>query len=202
MGGPGRGASGFSTTVSELLAAHDRQISQVDVVAVSVGPGSFTGLRVGVVAAKTLAYATGCKLVGINTLAAIAANTMASESHKTVYSVVDAQRGQLFVARFHADQRWAPTMEGDVKIVDRSELAQIAQGHPVVGPGLQKMEDELDALTTVDRRFWSCSSECIARAALPRIEADSFDDLWSLKPMYYRASSAEEKKKSNQASRV
>ncbi len=66
--------------------------------AVSVGPGSFTGLRVGVVCAKTLAYANGCQLAAVDTLEAIAANSPADVV--SVHVIADAQRGDLFVADY------------------------------------------------------------------------------------------------------
>ncbi|RKY15584.1 MAG: tRNA (adenosine(37)-N6)-threonylcarbamoyltransferase complex dimerization subunit type 1 TsaB, partial [Planctomycetota bacterium] len=52
-------------TIEETLQAAGWQIAQIDVVAVDEGPGSFTGLRIGVMAAKTICWATGAKLVGV-----------------------------------------------------------------------------------------------------------------------------------------
>ena len=74
----------------------------------SVGPGSFTGLRVGVVCAKTLAYATGARLAAVDTLEAIAANS--PPDVETVHVITDAQRGDLFVGTYRrtADGRLAP----------------------------------------------------------------------------------------------
>ena len=53
--------------IDQLLKKHDLTLPQIDLIAIGVGPGSFTGLRIGVVTAKTLAYATGAKVVGIDT---------------------------------------------------------------------------------------------------------------------------------------
>ncbi len=83
--------------VADVRAALDElhwSPSQIDVVAVSAGPGSFTGLRVGIVFAKTFAWANQTKLVAVDTLQAIAQQAPASIPEVTVIS--DAQRGELF----------------------------------------------------------------------------------------------------------
>src|SRR4051812_38082739 len=65
---------------------------------VSVGPGSFTGLRIGVTLAKTLAFATGVKLVAVPTVRVLVENAPADAAH--VIIVLDAKREQIFTARF------------------------------------------------------------------------------------------------------
>jgi tRNA threonylcarbamoyl adenosine modification protein YeaZ len=66
--------------LGELLRNTGHTPTEVDVVAVSIGPGSFTGLRVGVVCAKTFAYATGCRIIGIDTFLAVATGMSAPRS--------------------------------------------------------------------------------------------------------------------------
>ena len=67
-----RHAQTLISEVKELLDAHGLVSADVDIAAVSHGPGSFTGLRVGIVFAKTLAYVTGCRIAAVDTLQAIA----------------------------------------------------------------------------------------------------------------------------------
>lgn len=189
-------ASNFSVDIRRLLDAANRKTADVGVIAVTVGPGSFTGLRVGVVAAKTLAYAVGCKIVGINSLSAIAAKAIEGTGLSSVCTAIDAQRGQLFAARFQADATWAPKMIGEVEIIDRNHLIDFADGDPVSGPGLERLSNDLSEVQTLDRRYWRCDAETVGRCSFPRAKSSSFDDLWTLKPQYYRASAAEEKRKS------
>src|SRR5690606_11422639 len=82
----------------DLLAGHSLAAHDVQTVAVSIGPGSFTGLRVGVVCAKTWAYATGARLVAVDTLLAVA--QQAGDAVQRLQVVSDAQRNELFVGRF------------------------------------------------------------------------------------------------------
>lgn len=69
----------------------------VEVIAVTQGPGSFTGLRLGIVTAKTMAQVLGCRLVGVDTLAALAASM---PGYTKVCAAMDARRGEIFAAFF------------------------------------------------------------------------------------------------------
>src|SRR5262245_2510185 len=80
-------------SAAELLAAEGWRASDLDGVIVSRGPGSYTGLRVGVMSAKTLAFATGCRLLAIDTFAAIVRQAPAAA--QTVEVVADAQQDKL-----------------------------------------------------------------------------------------------------------
>src|SRR5262245_58515613 len=75
--------------IRRLLARCNRTARDCRLVAVSIGPGSFTGLRVGVTCAKTMAFATGCQVAAVDTLLAIAANSPPDTAQ--VHVVADAQ---------------------------------------------------------------------------------------------------------------
>ena len=77
-----RHAQSLILEIGTLLEKHECTPRDVDVVAVSRGPGSFTGLRVGMVCAKTFAYATGCKFIAVDTFAAIAENVSEMSSSR------------------------------------------------------------------------------------------------------------------------
>src|SRR5215813_11089947 len=68
-----RTAQALAPALRSLLSEAGWRPDSVELVAVAVGPGSFTGLRIGVTTAKTLAYAVGCQAIGVHTLLAIAA---------------------------------------------------------------------------------------------------------------------------------
>ncbi len=91
--------------VAELLPAMDRATRQLgwraeelDEVYVSAGPGSFTGLRIGITVAKTLAMACSVRVVAVGSIAAIAANAPGDVRHVGV--ILDAKRGQVFAGSF------------------------------------------------------------------------------------------------------
>src|SRR5688572_13644244 len=85
-----RHARDLAPAVAALLAEQGWRGRDLEGVIVSRGPGSYTGLRVGIMSAKTLAYATGARLVGIDTFAAIARQTPAEAT--VVDVIADAQQ--------------------------------------------------------------------------------------------------------------
>jgi tRNA threonylcarbamoyladenosine biosynthesis protein TsaB len=93
-----RRASELAAAVDALFRELDRRPAEVGVVAVSIGPGSFTGLRIGVTFAKTFALATGAKAVAVPSLEVIAHNAPAAADAVAV--VLDAKRGQVFTGLF------------------------------------------------------------------------------------------------------
>ncbi|WP_026789914.1 tRNA (adenosine(37)-N6)-threonylcarbamoyltransferase complex dimerization subunit type 1 TsaB [Pleomorphomonas oryzae] len=85
--------------VDEVLAAADCEIDQVARVAVNVGPGSFTGIRIAVAAARGLGLALGIAVVGIDALRLIAAS-LNEPADGPVLSAVDARRGEIYAALY------------------------------------------------------------------------------------------------------
>jgi tRNA threonylcarbamoyladenosine biosynthesis protein TsaB len=84
---------------AELLDAAGLRFADVDRIAVGLGPGTFTGLRIGVASARALAQGSGAELVGISTLRALAvAAEPAAPAGSGVLAVIDARRGEVFAA--------------------------------------------------------------------------------------------------------
>ncbi len=178
--------------VSELLHSCDVTPQQIDVVAVSIGPGSFTGLRVGVVFAKTFAWANNTKLVAVDTLQAVAQQLPSEHSSVTVIS--DAQREELFVNRYewNADsQTRQPT--GELRIEPLANVAATPTSI-ITGPGLAKFEDAFkDTWTLAAKDQWLPRAATIAQLGSVLAEQNTWADIHNLEPLYVRRSYAEEK---------
>ena len=84
---------------TRLLDAAGLTFGDLDRVVVGVGPGTFTGLRIGVATARALAQGSGAELIGVSTLRALAANA----EGRPVLAVLDARRGEAFVAGYEGD---------------------------------------------------------------------------------------------------
>ena len=204
-----RSAQTLAPAIVDVLKAAAVEAEQVRLVATTVGPGSFTGLRVGVTTAKTFAYAVGAGVMGVSTLEAIAQQAPAelvSEGSGEVQAVLDAQRRELFVGLFQrhgTPQRALPTsdsllalqrVEADRLVAADAWVAGLEAGTVVTGGGLQKFAGRFAAdVLAVEPAFWQPRAATVGRLAWRDYGAGRRDDLWSLKPVYLRPSYAEEK---------
>lgn len=195
-----RHAQSLVKEVAEVLHAHKLSPGDVEVVAVSIGPGSFTGLRVGVTFAKTWCYATECRLVAVDTLQAVAEQTPPDADR--VFAVADAQRGDLYVGEYHlrggphpGEGQSPMTRMGPLAIVEAGEFAgRLSSGDFLTGPGLARYASRFAGRCRVaaaeDRLPRAASVACIGRRSAA---AGRFADFWTLEPSYVRRSAAEEK---------
>lgn len=177
--------------IGRMLAQAGKTPRHLALVAVSVGPGSFTGLRVGVVCAKSLAYATGCRLAGVDTLWAIACNS--TRAVTSVEVLCDAHRGDLFVGRYTrvAAEAWEPA--APIEVVNAEHWReQLVPDRFVTGPALEKLAPLIAGRCQVlPPDLWVPRATWIARLGKQAVDSGNVSDLWSIEPVYLRRSSAE-----------
>jgi tRNA threonylcarbamoyladenosine biosynthesis protein TsaB len=104
-----------------LLADVDRTVKDLDLVVCSVGPGSFTGIRIGIATALGIGHGRGIPVVGVSTLDAIARTWAAHPGD--VFPVIDARRGNIYTARYRAGVR-----HGDYLDLSPAEMADLLGG--------------------------------------------------------------------------
>lgn len=192
-----RSAQTLLPTVHALLRSSGWGAGDLERIAVAAGPGSFTGLRVGVVAAKTLAFALRIPLVGVNTLRALAEEFRRADEAGRVWAILDAQRHELFAAPFDSTAPFAST-EADnarTRIVSVEQwMRGLAPGDVVTGPPLGKLAPLLPTgVRTVSHERWAPTATAVGRAAVKALAAGEPSDVLGLVPFYLRASAAEEK---------
>jgi tRNA threonylcarbamoyladenosine biosynthesis protein TsaB len=186
-----RHARDLAPAMAALLAEQNWRPRDIQAVIVSRGPGSYTGLRVGIMSAKTFAYAAGCALIAVDTFAAIALQTPQSVPHVDV--LADAQQDKVYVQSFaRAAEVWQPASELAIRKV-ADWLAVREPSAWVTGPGLLKLASRLPAeMPQVDASLWESQPASLLRLGLERYLARKHDDPWTLEPLYLRPSSAEE----------
>jgi tRNA threonylcarbamoyladenosine biosynthesis protein TsaB len=120
--------------IDDALRAISVKIKDIDLFACTIGPGSFTGLRIGVSTLKGLILATGKPAAGISSLAALALN--AGKTSKLICSVMDAGRGQVYTAFYRYDKNEYLKQIGVEKAVQpENVLAAIDEEIELVGDG-------------------------------------------------------------------
>ncbi|MFO1022075.1 MAG: tRNA (adenosine(37)-N6)-threonylcarbamoyltransferase complex dimerization subunit type 1 TsaB [Planctomycetales bacterium] len=159
-------------------------------ISVGIGPGSFTGLRVGIVCAKTLAYACECPVAAIPTLRGLAENAPANVSRGTC--VVDAQRQEVFAQTFEREAAGTWKETGEIRILPFVTWgSELTPADAVLGPALEEREELLARKCRVlDRTLWQPSGKSLAKlGALHEFQRTC----WDVLPLYVRKSAAEEK---------
>jgi tRNA threonylcarbamoyladenosine biosynthesis protein TsaB len=112
--------------VDRLLLDHEYSISSLQAICIGLGPGTFSGLRVGVVTARGLAQGLGLPLTGSSSLAALATGLVtAPESRgRRLLPVIDAKRGQVFSQLFLADDAGKVTPQSEIMCLSAADLLQ------------------------------------------------------------------------------
>lgn len=188
-----RHARDLAPAVQDLLAAQGWAATELSAVVVSKGPGSYTGLRVGIMSAKALAYATGCALLGVETFAAIA--SQAPPDARSVDVLADAQQDRVYVERFGRTAEAASLQSmGPLQIRPYVEWSgQADRPAAVTGPGMRGREDRVPpGVRLLPPSCWDATPQSVLELGLARYRRREWDDLWSLEPLYLRPSSAEE----------
>lgn len=209
------GSALLTPLVQATIQLSGLKTSDFQLIALSIGPGMFTGLRVAAVTAKTFAYATGAEVIGVNTLEVQAAKAHAANRSHTgshtgpIRVAVNAQRQQLFAGQYRATGDWQVEQIGDNQIIDRQAWVETwADGDLVSGSGLKLLSSSdglfnaaVDSSETTGQGFqiadqgvWDCDAGSVAEVALKHFEKGRRDDLWTINPLYFRPSAAEEKR--------
>jgi len=191
----------LAAAVASVAAELGWPIAAVDLVAVVRGPGSFTGLRVGVATAKALCWATGSRLLAVSSCEVIARGTAtALGRHDSPVTVAyDAGRGEVFAALVMPDED-SPSgwrTEAGRLVAAHDWLAGMAPGSIVTGPGLALLTDaraDRPDLVVAPPTAWKPAIADLGHIALLRAVAGETDDPAALVPDYIRPSYADEKR--------
>lgn len=165
---------------------------ELDEVYVSAGPGSFTGLRIGITVAKTLAQACGVRIVAVPSIAVIAGNAPAEAVNVGV--VLDAKRKQVFAGRFERRNGKLTTSvpacltdPGQFVADSPKPLLLLGEGIKYHGQAIQAREVQI-----ADESLWWPSARVVYSLGRELAERGEFSDPDSLTPIYLRIPEAEE----------
>lgn len=168
--------------MSELLASQGFAPSALDLIGVARGPGTYTGLRGGVVTAKTLGRATGAVVLGVPTLEAMAKH--APPTSRRVLVALHAYKKRMLYAWFERDDRGMLVVSKEPTLVPAAEVPNAGYGEAVITDAIDLLPD-LEA-SGADVPVYEDSAAVVAELALTRHEAGAEDEVYSLVPTYLR----------------
>ncbi|MCD7947908.1 MAG: tRNA (adenosine(37)-N6)-threonylcarbamoyltransferase complex dimerization subunit type 1 TsaB [Oscillospiraceae bacterium] len=182
--------------LEDMLKNCAQRLDVVDLMAVSVGPGSFTGLRIGLSTLKGLAWAEGKPCAACSTLESIA--WQLAHCEREVCVVLDARRAQVYAARFSADGTGIKRLTPDRAIglpelaeeLRRENSAPLLAGDGAAMSAATLRDYGLD-VTLAPPHLRYATAWGVARCALSLARTDQLTDANTLVPVYHRLSQAE-----------
>ena len=182
--------------LEDLLSRSGMRLKQVSGIAVGIGPGLFTGLRVGVETAKSLAHALRVPIVGVPSLDVLAFSVR--HARRVVAAVIDARRGEVFYCLYRPVPGGISRMSDFAVAAPERLVADLeATGEEVLaaGNGATLYRRELEGLGR-QVEFAPClhrhpDAPSLVELVLPRFEREDYDRLFDVAPIYLRKSDAE-----------
>ena len=192
-------ASNITLFIEQVLKQSNKTMRDLNAIAVSMGPGSYTGLRIGVSTAKGLCYALDIPLIAVNTLEAMASGFKSkcfSVQPNTVFCpMIDARRMEVYCAIF--DDSLKVLMPTEAKIIDENSFREVLKSNVVYffGDGAAKCEDIL-GLNSNARVMddYQNSAKDLTLPALEKFENKDFVDVAYFEPFYLKDFIAGKKK--------
>ena len=219
--GPMRHSAEIFPAVHKLLVRFSRKPKEIEHIYISVGPGSFTGLRIAVALAKIMHLANAAKIIAVDTLDVIAANATdyikdlssvapAKEEEKAkglakIATILDAKRGQFFIAAYQNKQgQWKKSMPDCLMTAGQFIENCGGKSRPVwlLGEGLVYHKDKFkaDGIRFLDERYWNPRAEKVYMLGWQKALAGQFADPLTLQPTYLRRPDIKEKQSAKQKS--
>lgn len=199
--GPTGGHGGrLPGALGDLLTATDRKLPEIEGYAVGLGPGSFTGLRIGLATWKGLAYANRRPISGGSSLAAMAlAAATSAEPGALLVPLLDARKGEVYAGFYKASSGGVEAVEAEVVLPPSGLLRRLDElersgSRPVAfGEGLRAYGEELAGLRSSTLELTTPPALSVARLCAAELLRAQYDParLFSLEPHYVRPSEAE-----------
>lgn len=187
--------------IDRVLRECECTLGDINALAVTTGPGSFTGLRIGLALVKGLALATGIPVVGINTLEVLAHNICHSEA--LVCPLLNARKGEVYCGFYEVSGQRPVAVAGmracpPVEFIEQAAELQSKLGKQhiiLLGDGYSPYEDIFRdypaSLITAPPHLMLPRASALASLAVERVNWEEFENISGLLPVYIRLSEAE-----------
>ena len=173
--------------IDKVMKTAGISYDQLDAVAVSMGPGSYTGLRIGVSTAKGICYAVSKPLIAVETLEAMAYGGKTIVKNGLLIPAIDARRMEVYAAIF--DENVNKIKDTEAVIIDENSFSELKKDHHLYlfGDGADKCAElfENDDKITVIKEFY-CSAKYMNVIAQRKLDANDFVDVAYFEPFYLK----------------
>ena len=170
--------------IEEVLKQSEKEFAHLDAVSISVGPGSYTGLRIGVSAAKGLAYALDVPVIGVETLDAFSQNEQVKTFEGYRIPMLDARRMEVYSAVFNQEAKIRSTQ---AEVIDGSSFDSFNEKVLLYGPGADKLEELFsgDCNIQIEKGLVPTAVDLI-KPALEKYRNQDFEDTAYFEPFYLK----------------
>jgi len=184
-------AASLTVIIGRLLEEHHIRPADLEAVAVSKGPGSYTGLRIGVSTAKGIAYGSGIPLIGINTLAAMCSGYITLHPEELTADtllcpMIDARRMEVYNALFRPDG--TAIRETSADIIDESSFSDIPGEKRIIffGNGSEKCRQTITRPNSLFVEGFLLSASYLHLPAVNALRNKQFEDVAYFEPYYLK----------------
>jgi len=176
----------LAVLIQRSCSAAAVKISDIDYFCVGLGPGSFTGMRIGVSVIKALGWALGKPVLGISSLDIIAQNADAGD--RPIIPVVDAKRNLIYCS-FYRKDRGRLSRVKPYLLISPQELAKTApSGSVILGDAAQlhkqTLLSQVKGVTILDKDYWYPKAHNLVKLALEKIRAKKKTSPLAIEPIY------------------
>jgi len=175
------------TLIQEIYDEQKITLSQIDGVAVSIGPGSFTGLRIGLSTAKGLCYASGKPLIAVSSFESVAEAVFVSRPQTSrVIVSVDAKQGDYYFGgyerKYGACCEFLPVQIGSLN----SALSAVNRETTIITDQIDEVKKFADKSGVIENILSYCRGDVIARIAIEKLKEGVKNAPENLEPMYLK----------------
>ena len=181
--------------IQDILDSHNLEVSSLDAIAVSKGPGSYTGLRIGVSTAKGLAYGAGIRLIGINSLQALSQAVIRDYSDQLtpvgadnilLCPMIDARRMEVYMALYNIANQ--PVKETDAVIITPDTFASYTDKYKLwlFGTGAAKCREIIDHPNIIFLDDIESSANSMVELSEMAFNGQQFEDVAYFEPFYLK----------------
>lgn len=176
----------LAPTIQRVVAAAGLKIAEIDYFACGLGPGSFTGIRIGLATIKGLSLVRNKPVIGISSLDILARNVEPTE--RLIVTALDARRGLIYCSSYKYERGLLKRKSG-YSLLSPDEFLKKFGARPVIlGDALalygDKISGGIKGATLLDKDYWGLKAHSLMELALVKIKAKQFTSALNVKPIY------------------